>query len=65
MSQIGTAEERLEIRRLLGKIAPYATHLDDCAHWCEQTAEFCTCGLRDARAAYTKLSQMFRRLPGE
>jgi hypothetical protein len=53
-----TEDKRQEILLLLKQIGPYATHLSDCAHWTEQTAEFCTCGLGNARKAWNRIHEL-------
>lgn len=44
-----------DAQRMLAQIVRYADHLSGCASNVEQTAEFCTCGYRDAERTYREL----------
>ena len=53
------AERAGELLRVVGR---YATHLEGCAHWTEQTAEYCTCGYGDAAKAYQEALRLLGEL---
>lgn len=55
-----TEKQRDEGIELLAEIYAYRSHLSGCAHWTEQTSEYCSCGLSSVREKCLKLVSILK-----